>query len=106
MGTYGVIILADGDGNSLGQYTLDTSVGPVVIIFSDIDHLAEVAAYAERFLPVPDAQIGALSITADSPAQAVGMIEKAAPEWAAKVNFVSDEDELFDALLAALREQK
>jgi hypothetical protein len=103
MGTYRVIIFADANGNSLGQFTLQTTVGPAVMIFSNTDLLMEVMTYAQRFLPQPDAQLGTIDITADSPAQVISMFEKASPEWTARMNFVSDEEEAFDGLLAEMR---
>jgi hypothetical protein len=104
MGKYRVIIFADANGNSLGQFTLQTSVGPVVMIFGNTDHLMEVMTYAQRFLP-PSAQLGTIDVTADSPAQVISLFEKRAPGWTAQMNFVSDEEESFDALLAEMRKQ-
>jgi TPR repeat protein len=105
MGTYGVMFMADADGNPLGFFTLYTNVGNVVMIFGDMDSLAEATVYAQRRVTDPGSQLGVMQITADSPSQVVHMFEQDSPEWTAETSFVTNGEELFEALMTGLREQ-
>jgi len=97
--------MADADGNPSGFFTLYTNVGNVVMIFGDMHSLAEATVYAQRLVTDPGSQLAVWQITADSPSQVVHIFEKDAPEWTAETSFVTDGEELFEALMTGLREQ-
>lgn len=95
----------DDEENYRGLWTIFTNLGPVVIIFTRTDTLAEAIEYCRRFASAEGNQLGMMEIIADSSAEVVQMLTEAAPKWASETSFVTDEEDLFDDLLAQLREQ-
>lgn len=105
MGTYAIIVLMDSDEN-ISMWRLDTSAGHVVMIFSDMGKLAEVAAYAERYGKRPDHRVAKVSFTAASAAQVLPEVEKLRLTMGADaMPYVTEGEERFNDLLAQIREQ-
>jgi hypothetical protein len=105
MGTYGIIGLEKRDG-SVSLWGLNTTVGRVLMIFSDLDRLAEVMTYAEHHGKGPDQQVVLLTFTAASPAQVKPKVEELRRDMGAvSMNFVTEGEEIFEDLLVAIRQQ-
>ena len=105
VGTYRIICVEDGDGN-VSLWYVDTSAGRFVMMFSDMGNLAEVVTYAERHGKGPDQQISVMKFTVDSPAQVKSKVGEARlAVGATSMNYVTEGEEMFDDLLAQIREQ-
>jgi hypothetical protein len=102
---YRMISLMDDQQNYRGLWTIFTNLGPVVIIFTRTDTLAQAVEYSRHMGAGEGVQLGLLEITAGSSAEVVQKLTEMAPQWASETSFVTDEEELFGELFEALREQ-
>jgi hypothetical protein len=105
MGTYGIIGLEKRDGN-VSLWCLNSTIGNVLMIFSDGGDLAGVMTYAERHGKGPDQEIVLLRFTAASPAQVKPKVEELRRAMGAvSVNYVTEGEEIFEDLLVEIRKQ-
>jgi hypothetical protein len=103
MGTYRVIFYADSEGNIFSQFTIFTNRGEVVLVFSDEASIAEALPYARRSAPSADTKLGLVSVTADSPVEAMKIFEDSVLDWTPKITFAFEGERLFDVLMTQLR---
>jgi hypothetical protein len=108
MATYGIIGLEKDDGN-ISLWGLNTTVGKVLMIFSDLSDLAEVMTYAERHGKGPDQKVTLLTYDAASPAQIKSEVEELRQTMGAdKFKFdslVTEGEKTFEDLLAEIKKQ-
>ena len=103
MGIYRVIVFLDSEGNTIGQFTLYTKSKQIVMVFSDEASMAEALPHARRSASRVDAQVGMLSIPADSPGEVVQIFEHASPGFTADTTLVFEGEDLFDILMTQLQ---
>lgn len=105
MATYGIIGL-EKDDESVSLWGLNTTVGKVLMIFSDLSDLAEVMTYAERHGKGPDQKVTLISYNAASPAQVKPKVEELRQAMGAvKFKFVTEGEKTFEDLLAEIKKQ-
>ena len=105
MATYGIIGL-EKDDESVSLWGLNTTVGKVLMIFSDLSDLAEVMTYAERHGKGPDQKVTLISYNAASPAQVKPKVEELRQAMGAvKCKFVTEGEKTFEDLLAEIKKQ-
>src|SRR5690349_1910095 len=98
MGIYRIITFMDSEGNTLSQFTLYTKNRQIVMVFSDEATMAEALPYARRSAASAGAQLGMLSIPADSPGEVVQIFEHASPGFTADTTLVFEGEDRFDKL--------
>jgi len=105
MVTYGIIGLEKDDG-SISLWAPTTTVGQVLMIFSDLSDLAEVMTYAERHGTGPDQKVTLLINNAASPAQVKPTAEEVRQAMGAvKFEFVTEGEKTFEDLLVEIKKQ-
>ncbi len=105
MVTYGIIGLEKDDG-SISLWAPTTTVGKVLMIFSDLSDLAEVMTYAERHGKGPDQKVTLLINNAASPAQVKPTVEEVRQAMGAvKFKFVTEGEKTFEDLLVEIKKQ-
>ena len=105
MATYGIIGLEKDDG-SISLWGLNTTVGKVLMIFSDLSDLAEVMIYAERHGKGPDQRVTLLSYNAASLAQFKPKVEELWRDMGTgKCKFVTEGENTFEDLLVEIKKQ-
>lgn len=104
---YKIIFRQNSAGELLGPFYLDTNLGRVVMIFSTQPSLAEAMTYAQRSIVTPGIELTIAIRSADSLDEFVqaldAFLHEAFSEWNA--SYISEGNELFDDILAQLRDQ-
>jgi TPR repeat protein len=100
-GSYGVIFVADRDGNVIGPWYLETNFGLMVMIFGDMIQLFDAVIYTKRNFKETDRQIAVIKFDRASPAQVRTELEEMEPTT--RLNFVSEGEYYFGDLLGAIR---